>query len=439
MARRSAPDRGGLFIGAAVLLAVTLAAGPAPAAETEVRNDSLNPPDTGVVFGDFAVGEMAGVTLTSPCNGSIVAVRIFWLPLGALETLEENIWIFDTATASGGSVHPGPVLLQLEGPVMTPGFMNEFRYLDGGGSVPIDVPVTNGQQFLVALEFGVATDVGGGSASVVRDRDGCQSGRNWLYGRLSDDDPYEWHNFCSAGLLGDIVIRVMVDCEEPTGACCDSEAVCTNDVRESNCQGAGETFFVGQTCAQVTCPAPTGACCNGTGGCLDGQEQTYCENDLTGIYAGNGTTCAQDVCFLGACCMPTGECLQHVEAQCLAEGGTFQGIGTSCDPNPCPQPTGACCISAQTCVDGQTYANCTSWPGEWAGPFTQCFADLCPICDDGDANQDSYVDLADYAKFQMCFGSPAAAGDCKCLDMDNDNDVDLDDCDRFEPALTGPQ
>ena len=137
--------------------------------------------------------------------------------------------------------------------------------------------------------------------------------------------------------------------------------------------------------------------------------------------------------------MPAGECLQYVEAQCLAEGGTFQGKGTGCDPNPCPQPQGACCISAQTCVDGQTYANCTSWPGEWAGPFTTCFTDLCPVCDDGDPDQSGTVDMADFADLQMCFDGPlGGTGECKCLDMDNDNDVDRDDHDTFEQALTGP-
>ncbi len=397
-------------------LAAVLTTGPAWAVETEVRNDSLNPPATGVVVGDFNVGEMAAVTLTSPCDGSIVAVQILWLSAlgGATDTLEENIWIFNVATPSGSNSQPGPVLLQLQGPVLSPGYMNEFRYVDEAGTVPIDVPVTNGQQFLLALQFGTATDIYNGSASVVRDQNGCQSGKNWLYGNIGSGT--RWYNFCTPplSLQGDLVIRAIVDC-----------------------QGAGQTFFQGQTCTQVTCPAPTGACCNGTGGCFDGQEELFCENTLQGIYAGNGTMCIDDVCDLGACCMPTGACAQYVEAQCVAEGGTFRGVGTTCTPNPCPQPTGACCIGGSTCVPGQTLANCTSWPGDWAGPFTPCFTGQCPICDDGDADQDNDVDLDDFDDFQMCLGSPAGVA-CNCLDMDNDNDVDLDDHSLFQPALTGP-
>ncbi|MDA8431982.1 MAG: hypothetical protein M0Z60_03345 [Nitrospiraceae bacterium] len=42
----------------------------------------------------------------------------------------------------------------------------------------------------------------------------------------------------------------------------------------------------------------------------------------------------------GACCAPAGGCtLATSEASC--ETGTlniFQGLGTVCDPNPCPQP-----------------------------------------------------------------------------------------------------
>ncbi|HMK50397.1 MAG TPA: IPTL-CTERM sorting domain-containing protein [Thermodesulfovibrionales bacterium] len=43
---------------------------------------------------------------------------------------------------------------------------------------------------------------------------------------------------------------------------------------------------------------------------------------------------------IGACCSPTGSCTIHEQFDCL-EGPefTFMGGGTSCDPNPCRQPT----------------------------------------------------------------------------------------------------
>ena len=41
----------------------------------------------------------------------------------------------------------------------------------------------------------------------------------------------------------------------------------------------------------------------------------------------------------GACCAADGTCTVETEADCLAAGGTYQGDGTGCDPNPCPQPS----------------------------------------------------------------------------------------------------
>jgi hypothetical protein len=48
----------------------------------------------------------------------------------------------------------------------------------------------------------------------------------------------------------------------------------------------------------------------------------------------------------GACCDPaTGFCSILTAIECQTKGGTYQGDGTSCTPNPCPPPIGACCIS----------------------------------------------------------------------------------------------
>ncbi len=38
----------------------------------------------------------------------------------------------------------------------------------------------------------------------------------------------------------------------------------------------------------------------------------------------------------GACCLGGGTCMVMSPAACLSAGGTFQGDGTSCTPNPCP-------------------------------------------------------------------------------------------------------
>ena len=107
---------------------------PALAQETVVKNDSVVDFGQAIIVGDFAPGEQAGVRLTSPCNGFIVAVQVLWLEgtPGHGQSLEQAIHI-----ASGPSFPtPGTELALLEGPVMTPGGWNEFRYLGRTAAVP---------------------------------------------------------------------------------------------------------------------------------------------------------------------------------------------------------------------------------------------------------------------------------------------------------------
>ncbi|MCC7142233.1 MAG: hypothetical protein IT349_09050 [Candidatus Eisenbacteria bacterium] len=49
---------------------------------------------------------------------------------------------------------------------------------------------------------------------------------------------------------------------------------------------------------------------------------------------------------VGACCAPDGACTVGRAATCDSSGGIYQGDGSACDPNPCPEPprTGACCV-----------------------------------------------------------------------------------------------
>jgi hypothetical protein len=90
--------------------------------------------------------------------------------------------------------------------VLEDGWLNEFRYLDDNMTIPLSVPVTAGQNIMITLEYANPTSVGGGnSASVVRDINGCQSGRNVLYAI-----PGGWLNFCLF-LSGDLVIRAVLD------------------------------------------------------------------------------------------------------------------------------------------------------------------------------------------------------------------------------------
>jgi len=78
----------------------------------------------------------------------------------------------------------------------------------------------------------------------------------------------------------------------------------------------------------------------------------------------------------GACCTPNGNCTVTDATGCATLGGTYSGIGTSCTPNPCPQPAGACCLANGTCTS-VTSAACTTAGGTWQGALTLCASVYC--------------------------------------------------------------
>lgn len=90
--------------------------------------------------------------------------------------------------------------------------------------------------------------------------------------------------------------------------------------------------------------------------------------------------CAEDE---GACCFPDGSCSVTTSTLCSQGGGTFQGVGTACTPNPCPppDPIGACCRPAE--LGGcfvNTAAVCQANGGTYIGDGTDCLdcpADCC--------------------------------------------------------------
>ncbi len=198
--------RGGVKIALVLLAAATTAT--VAAEEVTVKNDSFVSGGFANHVGDFVAGEHAGARLTSPCDGAIVAVQIGWLAPepGQLQSLERAIHIYE-----GDSFPvPGAPLVELVGPVMTPGFINEFRYLDDTKIFPLSVPVISGQMFYVTLEFDNDTDIGNGGPSVFSDVDGCQAGSNVLFAI-----PGGWFDFCLF-IPGDLVIRAVIDCDTAT-------------------------------------------------------------------------------------------------------------------------------------------------------------------------------------------------------------------------------
>src|SRR6266545_3167814 len=64
----------------------------------------------------------------------------------------------------------------------------------------------------------------------------------------------------------------------------------------------------------------------------------------------------------GACCLPTGDCSVVTATQCASQGGTYQGDGTVCTPNPC-----GVTVSLQAAKDNTLYESATGTLSNGAG------------------------------------------------------------------------
>jgi len=79
----------------------------------------------------------------------------------------------------------------------------------------------------------------------------------------------------------------------------------------------------------------------------------------------------------GACCQGPA-CSLQTPAACLVLPGTYQGDGTTCSPNPCFVPTGACCAANGTCTE-VSQSSCTGAGGIYQGDGSACAGTYCPI------------------------------------------------------------
>lgn len=425
--------------------AISLAAfeGTLQATEQVVKNDSIVNGSTATIQAGFDPGESAASWLTSPCNGNIVAVQVFWRSAsgGQAPSLEQSITIF----AAGTFPNPGTTLAFLEGPVMTDGVLNEFRYLDENQTIPIDVPVTAGQVFVVSFKFENDPSPSNGP-SVVTDF-GCQNGKNAI-----DAIGLGWVNSCSLGVSGDFMIRAVVDCPDATGACCLPNGTCNPSMTSSACASAGGTYQGNNSSCPVSCPITIGACCKPDGSCVNSVSQTTCQG-MSGTYQGNGSNCGSitcpqpaqaccnptsgfcsmldpnaclgfggvpqgvgttcvgpsaNQCPRGACCLPNGQCADNkTPVECSSMSGVYQGTGVTCVQVSCPQPQGACCLTGGGCsISGQTV--CEGFGNTWMGAGTDCsdanmnsVADACEVCDplDGNMNNDAATNGRDLERF----------------------------------------
>jgi hypothetical protein len=388
------------LVPAAVAALALVTAGPmASADEVTVQNDSATDGSTVAIQAGFIAGESASAWLTSPCDGEIVAVQVLWLSLtgGAPQSVEDSI----TISAGGTFPIPGPELEFLEAPVMTDGFLNEFRFLDKAQTVPLSVPVSIGEEFVVSFRFFNSPSPIFGP-SVCTDINGCQFGKNGLFAI-----PGGWLNLCSFGASGDFIIRAVVECGDVPGPCCLNDGACVL-LLDDDCAAAG-------------------------GGCID-LETDDCFF-AGGFSQGAGTVCDTIECFAaGACCQPDGSCDDAVSPQdCASGGGVFQGVDSACSGVTCPQPQGGCCFSTGFCLELEE-VECNMANGTWAGPFTDCTdadmsgtADVCETDCPADLDGNEAVDFQDLLLMLASWSpNPGSCPGCPA-DVDGDDDVDFQD------------
>lgn len=256
--------------------------------EVVVKNDSLAGGSNAAICPCFAAGEEAAVWLTSPFDGNIVAIQIFWRSLGGgqPQSLEDAIIVYN----AGNFPSPGSVKDTLSGPVLTDGVLNEYRYKDENQTIPISIPVAANEEFVISLKFLNSNNINPTLPSIVSDANGCQSGKNTV-----KVDGSTWLSACALGVSGDWVIRAVIESSgDPTGAACLQDGTCMDGLTES------ETI------------------------------------DLGGMWNGAGTSCG-DVSCVGACFIPaTEQCVQFDFNTCDIVGGIWNGPGSTDCPPACP-------------------------------------------------------------------------------------------------------
>lgn len=152
-----------------------------------------------------------------------------------------------------------------------------------------------------------------------------------------------------------------------------------------------------------------GACCYDDGSCAD-LSAADC-NASGGTWQGSDTNCAGFDCGV-ACCYEdaVGTCIEQTRQDCLDAGGLPQDFGTTCDPNPCPLPEGACCNLDGSCSENVTDPDCD---GAWQGAGTHCIDIDCThtgaCCDGGTCSTQRQVDCTG---IYMGDGTPCVPNPC---------------------------
>jgi spore coat protein A len=80
-----------------------------------------------------------------------------------------------------------------------------------------------------------------------------------------------------------------------------------------------------------------------------------------------------------ACCFDDGACSVLESETCSGQGGTPFVDFATCEPNPCPQPVGACCNADESCSEALGRAECEAAGGLFQGEGSFC-SDSDVVC-----------------------------------------------------------
>ncbi|MCA9286469.1 MAG: hypothetical protein KDA22_14685 [Phycisphaerales bacterium] len=145
------------------------------------------------------------------------------------------------------------------------------------------------------------------------------------------------------------------------------------------CQPSGD-WVIRVTWTSYNCTsAPTGACCL-SDFCIDATEAECIAEG--GTYQGDGTVCQAGTCLppptTAPCCFPaTSGCLDLEPALCASAGGVPGQVGDLCVNTTC-FPKGACCLPDGTCADELSPEECSALSGTYQGNGSVCANVDCP-------------------------------------------------------------
>jgi len=152
---------------------------------------------------------------------------------------------------------------------------------------------------------------------------------------------------------------------------------CPGGWHDNEYVGMAGDWNIRVTYTPFECPG-IGACCLEDPAACESLDETNCAGQ-GGTWQGEGVSCSPNPCP-GACCAPDQTCTDEVlEATCEDPGYAFFQ-GQSCGQVTCPQPTGACCdFSTETCLPDLTEALCTAGDGVYQGHDITCEEVDCTV------------------------------------------------------------